>query len=97
MSCSVGVFYSQERAEAKKILEDAAWDRQEGIQGQGQQEPPFREVLEQVRGNVDVRCGAQMMRKNYISVRDGSWEDFRKGCREKENSSEWTLEKGGKA
>ena len=45
------------REEAKKILEGAARERQEGIQGQWQPESPFREVLEQVRGNADMGCG----------------------------------------
>ena len=33
-------------------------------------------------------CGKSLSRQ-----RDGSWEEFRQGCREKEKSSEWTLEK----
>ena len=44
-------------AEAKKILEGVAQERQEGTQGQWEQESPFREVLEQVRGNADMGCG----------------------------------------
>ena len=60
-------------AEAKKIVDDAARDRQEGIQGQWQQGSPFREILEPVRGNVRAGCGHQMMRKNCIAKRDGSW------------------------
>ena len=53
---------------------------------------PFREILEHVRGNVDTGCCPQMMRKGLIAIKDGSWED-NEGCREEENSSEWTLEK----
>ena len=53
----------------------------------------FREVLEQVSGNVDMGCSAQIIRKRYIAIRDDIWEEFRKGCREKEKSSEWTPEK----
>ena len=34
-----------------------------------------------------------MMRNSDVAIRDGSWEEFRQGCREKEKSSEWTLEK----
>ena len=56
-------YFSLKRAEANKSLEDAARDRQEGTQGQWQQESPFREVLEQVRGNVDMECSAQIMRR----------------------------------
>ena len=42
------------------------------------------------RGKENVApksCGS------YIATRDDSWEEFRKGCREKEKSPEWTLEK----
>ena len=67
--------------------------RQEGKQGQWQQESPFREILEQIIGNVDMGCGPQMMWKSYIAMRDDSCEEFRKGCREKEKPSEWILEK----
>ena len=51
-------YFTLKRAEAKKILEDTAREWQEGIQGKWQQESPNREVLEQVRGGVDVGCGA---------------------------------------
>ena len=86
--------FTLKRAEAKKILEGAARERQEGIQGQWQQASPFREVLEQARGNVDMGCSAQIMRGSFIATRDDSWEEFRKGMqRKREKSSEWTLEK----
>ena len=52
----------------------------------------FREVLE-VRGNVDMGGGSEIMRKGYIATKDDSWREFRKGLREKEKSSEWTREK----
>ena len=45
-------YFTLKGAEAKKILEDAAREWQEGVKGQWQQESPFREVLEQIRGNV---------------------------------------------
>ena len=82
--------FTLKRAEAKKIMEDAARERQEGIQGQWQ---PFREIIEKVRGNVDMACGPVIMRKGFFATRDGSWEDFEEGCKEKEKSSEWTLER----
>ena len=81
------------RTEAEKIPEDVARERQEGRQYQWQQESPVTEVLEQVRANADMGCGAQMMRKSFFAIRDGSCVEFKEGCREKENSSEWTLEK----
>ena len=33
------------------------------------------------------------MWKGCIAIREGSWEEFKEGFREKENSSEWTLQK----
>ena len=39
-------YYIRKRVEAKKIRDDAAREKQEGIQGQWQQESPFREILE---------------------------------------------------
>ena len=51
------------------------------------------EILVQVRGNEDMGCGPQMMRKGFIAIRDGSWEEFKERCREKEKSSELTLER----
>ena len=91
--CGLCEYFTLKRAEARKILEDAAREGQEGTQGQLQQESLFREVLEQVRGNVDMRCSAQIIRKSHIATRDDSWEELRKGCLEKEKSPEWTLEK----
>ena len=38
-------YFTLKRAETKKILEDAARERQEGIQGQRQQEPPPSETF----------------------------------------------------
>ena len=75
--------FTLKRAEAKEILEDAARERQEGIQGQWQQASPFREVLEQARGTVETGCSAQIMRGSFIAKRDDSWEEFRKGMQRK--------------
>ena len=47
-------YFTLKRAEVKKILEDASRNGQAGIQGQWQQESPFRETLKQVRGNADM-------------------------------------------
>ena len=72
----VEILNSQKRAEVEKILEGAARERQEGLQGQWQQESPSREILEQVRGNADMGCSTQMMRRVYYAMRDGRWEEF---------------------
>ena len=71
-------YFVFKRAEVKKILEDAARERQEGKQGQR-------------------KCGYGMWRpkscgKATSQKRDDSWEEFRKGCKEEEKSSAWTLE-----
>ena len=86
-------YFTLKRAEVKHILEDASRERQEGIQGHTQQESSFTEILEQVRGNADTGCAPQMMRRGYLVVRDRSWEEFKERYREKEKSSEWTLER----
>ena len=61
-------YFTLKRAEVKKILDDGSRERQEGIQGQWQQESPFREIMEQVRGNADMRCSAQMIRKSFFTI-----------------------------
>ena len=87
------VYFTHRRAEVKKILADASRERQEGIQGQWQQASSFREILEQVRGNAGVGCRSQMMRRGYLAMRDGSWEEFKERYWEEEESPEWTLER----
>ena len=49
----MGVLYPQ-KGRREQILEDASREKQEGIQGQWQQESPFREILEQARRNEDT-------------------------------------------
>ena len=61
--------------------------RQEGIQGQRQQESAFGEVLEQVKGNAD------MGRRGYFAMKNGSWEDFKDRYRKEGKSKEWALER----
>ena len=52
------------------------------------------EILKQVRGNADMGCGSQMMRRGYLAMRDGSWKSSKERYREEEEkSSEWTLER----
>ena len=38
-------YFTLKRAEARRIRDDAAREKQEGIQGQWQQESPFSEIL----------------------------------------------------
>ena len=86
----VGVFDSQ-RAEAKRIRDDPAREKQEGIQGQWQLDSPFREILEQASRNEDMGCSS-VMRKVNIAVRDSRWKDLKEECRVKGKSSEWPQE-----
>ena len=53
-----------------------------------------REVLEQVKRNADTDCGSQLMRRGYLAMKNGSWEEFKERYRgKKKKSSEWTLER----
>ena len=55
---------------AKKILADAAQEKQGGILGKWQQESPFREVLEQVKRSADTDCNAK---KDAVRTLQRSW------------------------
>ena len=84
-------YFTLKRAEVKKILADASGEKQEGIQGQWQQESPSREVLEQVKGNADADCGPQMMRRGDLAMKNGRREDVQE--RYRKERKEWTLER----
>ena len=70
-------YFTIKRARAKKVLADAAKEKHEGIQGQWQQEPPFKEVLEQVKGYPDTDCDAYMMPRACYAGESGNWEGFK--------------------
>ena len=86
-------YFTLERTEVRKILAEASREKQEGIQGQWQQETAFREVLEQVKKSADADCGPEMMRRGYLAMKNGRWEDFKERYRKEGKSSEWTLER----
>ena len=75
--------FTTKRAWVKKVLADAAEEKQEGIQGQWQQE----------KGNWDTNCDAQMMRRAYNDGKACNWESFKEECRGKRELSEWTFER----
>ena len=54
-------YFTLQKAWARKILADAAQEKQEGMSGQWQQESPFNEVLDQVKRSADTDCGPQTM------------------------------------
>ena len=72
---------------------DAAKEVQEGIQGQWQQESPFKEVLEQVKEYSDTDCNAYMMRRAYKVVNTGNWESFKEEFQGKGKFSEWVYDR----
>ena len=84
-------YFTFKRAWAKKVLADAAKEKQEGIQGQWQQEPPFKEVREQVKWYSDTNCDAYMVRRAYHAEKSGNWEGFEEEFRNKSKFSEWTF------
>ena len=86
-------YFTLERAGARTIVADAAREKREGIQGQWQQEYPFREVLQQVKRSADADSGHHMMRRGYLAMKSGSWEDFQEEYRKEGKSCEWTFER----
>ena len=83
--------FTLKRAEVKHMLEEASRERQEGIQGQWQQESPFREVLEQGKRSADTYCGPQTTRRAYIAMKHGNWESFKEDFRKEGKLCEWTF------
>ena len=84
-------YFTLERPDARKILADASREKQEGIQGQLQQESTFKKVLEQVKRGADADCGPQMMRRGYLAMKNASREDLKEGYRKKGKSCQWTF------
>ena len=66
-------YFTLKRAGARKIVADAAQEKQEGKEGQGQQGSPFKEVLAQVKRSADTDCGPQTMRRAYTAMKHGNW------------------------
>ena len=69
-------YFTFQRAEGKRIRDEAAREKQEGIQGQWQQESPFREILEKARRHEDMGCSSEIMRTGHFTIRDSRWEEF---------------------
>ena len=86
-------YFTLARAEVRKTLADASREKQEGIQGQWQQESHLRVVLKQVKRNADTDCGSQMMRRGSLAMKSGRWVDLKERYRKEGQSSEWTLER----
>ena len=69
-------YYILRRAWARRILADAAREKQEGIQGQWQPESPFKEVLEQVKKKCGYRLQSQTMRRASIAKKTWQMGEF---------------------
>ena len=55
--------FTVKRAWAKAVLADTQKEKQEGIQGKWHLEPPFKEVLEQIKKSSDMSSNAYLMRR----------------------------------
>ena len=69
--CGMWEYFTLKRARARKILADAAQEKQQGKQSQWQQESPFNVILEQVKRSADIDCGPQTMRRAHIAMATG--------------------------
>ena len=64
----MGVFLSC-KSEGEKFLNDAEKEKQEGIQGQWQQESPAKEFLDQVKSSADTDCTPKMTRYAHYALK----------------------------
>ena len=69
----------------RKNLRDAENEKQEGIQGQRQQESPAKEFLEQVKSSADTDCTPKM--------RCGYWEEYKIFFSLEVSATEWAFER----
>ena len=83
-------FFTLKRAGTRTILADCS-GKTKRKQGQWRQEPPFKEVLEQVKRSADTECGPQTMHPN--AMKHGKWEESKERYTKVEESSEWNLER----
>ena len=86
-------YFSFFRAKAKKRLQDAKKEKQEGIQSQWHQEFAAKEVLEQVRRCVDTNCSPKMMKFGFFALKEGNWEEYKRRFRNEEGATDWAFER----
>ena len=87
----VGEDFCLERVKEKRFLEDAKKEKQEGMQGQWQQESPAKEVLNQVRRCADTDCTPKMMRFGYDALKNGDWEEYQRTFKAEVSATQWTF------
>ena len=90
---NAGVHLDRKRLKAKKFLKDAEKEKQQGIQGQWQQESVAKEYLEQAKCCADTDCTPRMMKigKNKKHLQ-GRSEGHGMGIRK----NTWRIRKSGK-
>ena len=86
-------YFTLERAKAKKFRKDAEKEKQEGIQGQWQQESPAKEFLDQVKSSADTDCTPRMVRFGCYALKDGDWEDYERTFKVEASATECAFER----
>ena len=90
---NVGVFFLSQEHNQGRFLKMRRGTGKKDYKVSGNRNP-----FQRGSGASQRKCGHGMWRPNdavklFVATRDGSWEGFRKGCREKEKSSAWTVKK----
>ena len=80
----------------KSFERDAEKEKQEGIQGQWQQESPAKEFLDQVQ-SADTDCTHTMMRFGDYALKDGDWEEYKRTFKVEVSATDWAFERAREA
>ena len=83
--------YCRERLRETSFREDAEKERQAGIQGQWQHDSPTKEYLERVKCCNDTECTHRMMKRAFLALKGGDWEEYESTFRTKLKATEWAL------
>ena len=67
--------FHHEKSVGQTDLVEVEKERQDGIEGDWQQESPYKEALELFRHSGDLRFEGLLMRRAYYSGRSGDWEN----------------------
>ena len=70
-------YFCRERDRVKRFREQAAEEKQAGIQGQWQLKSSATEYLEQVKSRDDTYCAERMMTHGFFALKSGEWEEYR--------------------
>ena len=87
---NVGVLLSFAREKAKHFLRDAEREKQEGTQGQWQQESPGNEFLEQVKSGAETDCTTKMMETGRNTKASSRLKYVRRNGRNRSRPSKWS-------